>query len=320
MKSFLPINLVCTALAVAALFAGCSKKPAADVLARVGDREITVADFKAEYERRQANRQPLPDRQALLDQMIDRETFLQQARAAGLDKSADVRRACEDILLDKFKAAQLEPKVAALKVTTEEVQATYDKDITHFTQPAKAKLAFIFIPVVAKADTNKLALAEARANQARQLATALPLTARGFGQVAADFSDDQVTRYRGGDAGWFTMDAIEDRWPATVIAAGFALKNAGDVSDVLRSKDGFYLVKKLDVRAVAVTPMEQVRPAIERRLLLAKHQETEQQFQSQSRQAVTVTTDAALLAATAYPNPTLGKTAQAQMPAVPNTP
>jgi parvulin-like peptidyl-prolyl isomerase len=306
MKLFRPTNLACAALAVAAIFSGCSKKPAADVLARVGDTEITVADFKLEYERRQANRQALPDRQVLLDQLIDRETFLQQARAAGLDKSADVRRACEDILIGKLKDTQLTPKISAATVTAEEIKTAYEKDLAHFTQPAKVKLAILFIAVSAKADTNQVAAAEVRANEALAKASALPADARGFGQVAADYSDDQVTRYRGGDAGWFAADGLEDRWPKNVLNAGLALKNAGDVSGVLRGSEGFYLVKKLDARASSVTPLESVRSGIERRLLAAKRAETEQQFQAQARAAVKVSTDAALLAAVAYPaqNPT----------------
>jgi len=318
-NSFLRIQLTGAALA-AVLITGCSQKPAGDVLARVGDREITVADFKAEYSRRQANRQPLPDRQVLLEQMIDRETFLQQARAAGLDKNAEVRRATEEILLAKFKETQLEPKLTAVTLTPGEIQAAYEKDSVRFTQPAKVKLAVVFIPVDEKADANSVAAAEARAKEARQQAAALPTDARGFGQVAAEFSDDQATRYRGGDAGWFAMDTIEGRWPEEIVAAGFGLKNSGDLSGVLRAKNGFYLVKKLDARAAVVTPLEQVRPQIERRLLLAKQIETERQFQTQARQAVKVSTDATLLAATPYPNPTPGKTAQAQMPAVTSTP
>ena len=289
------------------------------MLAHVGSRDITVADFKAEYERRQQNRQALPERQVLLDQMIARETLLQQARMAGLDQAADVRRACDDILINKLKATELQPKVAAIKAAPEEVQAAYDKDVAHFTQPAKAKLAIIFIAVDAR-DTNKMAAAAARADQAQQLATALPAGTRGFGQVAADFSDDQATRYRGGDAGWFAADSIADRWPAEVVAAGFALNNSGDTSGVLRARNGFYLVKKLDARAMAVTPLEQVKSTIERRLLLAKQQEAGRQFESQARQAVNVSTDASLLAVTAYPNPTLGKTAQVERPALPTTP
>ena len=301
------IQLACAALAVAAALSGCSKKPAADVLARVGDREITVADFKAEYEQRQKDHLPLPDRQALLDQLVDRETFLQQARAAGLDQAADVRRACEDILIQKFQQTQLEPKIAAVKVLPEEVQAAYAQDKARYTQPAKVKLAIVFIETGAKAGTNQIATAESRAQEALAKAAQLPADTRGFGALAADYSDDQVTRYRGGDAGWFAENDVESRWPKEIVAAGFALKNAGDVSSVLRGADGFYLVKKLDARAAAVTPLERVQPLISRRLMLERQQEISQQFRAQTRAAAKVALDSNLLARIFYPTQTLTK-------------
>src|SRR5262249_6214129 len=156
--------------------------------------------------------------QTLLEQMIAREALIQSAKAAGLTNAADVRRACDDILIAKLKETQLDPQVASAKISPEEIKAAYEKEIARYTQPAKAQLAFVFIAVGAKADTNQVAAAAARADEALRLATALPATSRGFGTVAADYSDDQVTRYRGGDAGWFTADeAVSGRWPATVI-------------------------------------------------------------------------------------------------------
>jgi parvulin-like peptidyl-prolyl isomerase len=316
MKLFRPTNLACTALAVLAVFSGCSQKPAADVLALVGETEITVADFKLEYERRQASHQALPERQVLLDQLIDRETFLQQARAAGLDKAADVRHACEDILITRLKDTQLTPKISAVAVTSEEIKSAYEKEISHFTQPAKVKLAILFIAASAKLGTNQFAAAEARANDALTKAATLPADTHGFGQIAADFSDDQATRYRGGDAGWFAADGLEDRWPKEILAAGFALKNSGDLSGVLRGTEGFYLVKKLDERASAVTPLEQVRSAIERRLLTAKRAETERQYQTQARAAAKVSVDAALLASVTYPAPNPTQSPPSNLPSV----
>lgn len=301
MKFFRPTNFACAACVVAAVIAGCAKKPAADVLARVGDKDITVADFQAEYQRRLANHQLLPDRQTLLNQMVDRETYLQQARAAGLENVADVRHACENILIAKYQDTQLVPKMQTAKVSPEEIRAAYEQDKARYTQPAKAKLAFVFIETGAKADTNKIAAAEMRAQEALAKTAALPADARGFGQVAADYSDDQVTRYRGGDAGWFAADEVESRWPKDILAAGFALKNLGDVSGPLRGKEGFYLVKKLDARPETLTPLEQVQPAITRRLLMARQQEIERQFQTQARTAAKVTLDAALLATVSYP-------------------
>lgn len=322
MKFLRPTFCAFTALAAAAgiLAAGCSPKKSANVLARVGDRDITVEDFQAELKFRTANRQPVPDRQALLEQMIARETLVQQARAAGLANAADVRRTVDDVLIAKLKATRLAPQLDAVKVLPEEIRAAYEKEIARFTLPAKVQLAFVFVAVDAKANPNQLAIAEARVAEARRLAQALPAGSRGFAQVAADFSDDQITRYRGGDAGWFSADSIADRWPKAVIAAGFALPNAGDISGVVRAPEGFYLVKKLDARAAAVAPLAQAQPAIERRLLAEKRARIEQEFQKQLRAAVAVQTDAVALAAVAYPTQNIAKAAELVPPAAPSAP
>ncbi|MCX6896825.1 MAG: peptidylprolyl isomerase [Verrucomicrobia bacterium] len=321
MKFVRPTLCALAALAAAAciLTAGCTPKKSGNVLARVGDREITVADFQAELKFRTANRQPIPDRQTLLEQMIARETLVQQARAAGLANAADVRRTVDDVLIAKLKETRLTPQLDAVKISPEEIRAAYGKEIARFTQPAKVQLAFVFIAVDPKANTNQLAGAEARVAEARRLAQALPAGSRGFAQVAADFSDDQITRYRGGDAGWFTADSIADRWPKAVIAAGFALPNAGDISGVLRAPEGFYLVKKLDARAAVVAPLALAQPVVERRLLAEKRARIEQEFQKQVRAAVAVQTDAAALAAVAYPTQNIAKAAELFPPASPSS-
>ncbi len=320
MKLLQPSWIAGAVLALAVALAGCGKKPAADVLARVGDKVITVADFKAEYQRRLELHQSLPDRQALLELMVERETSLQQARAAELQNNAEVRRACEDVLLGKFRETQIAPKIAAVKVTPEEVQAVYEHDLAHYTQPAKVKLAILFFAVDAKADSNQVATVAARARDAQTKAATLPTEVRGFGQLAAEGSDDQLTRYRGGDAGWFADDSLETRWPKEILAAGFALKNSGALSSVLRGRDGFYVVKQMDSRPASVTPLAQARSAIEHRLLAAKQQAVGQALQSAARVAAQVSIDAALLATVDYPKPNPDKNAPNPLPVLSVTP
>ncbi len=320
MKLLQPFRIACALFALTVTLAGCAKKPAADVLAHVGDKEITVAEFKAEYERRLDLHQPLPDRQTLLEQMVERETSLQQARVAGLQNAADVRRACEDVLLGKFHETQVAPKVAAAKVTPEEVSQAYARDIARYTQPAKVKLAILFFAADARADTNQVATAEARAQVALTKAVTLPTEVRGFGQLAADGSDDQLTRYRGGDAGWFANDGLESRWPKEILSAGLALKNSGGLSSVLRGRDGFYVVKQMDSRPPTVKALAQVQAVIERRLLAAKREEVERQFNAAARASAKVSTDAALLSTVDYPKPNSGKNAQESFPVLSSTP
>jgi len=316
MKFLRPTCLAGVLLALACGAAGCGKKPAADVLARVGDQVITVADFKAEYQRRLDLHQPLPDRRTLLEQMVERETRLQQARAAGLQNDVEVRRAAEDALIRKFEETRVAPQIAAVKVAPEEIQAAYDRDVARYTQPAKVKLGILHFAVDAKADTNQLAIVATRAQEVRLKATALPADVRGFGSLAADYSDDQLTRYRGGDAGWFADDGLATRWPKEILAAGFTLKTNGELSAVLRGPDGFYVVKKLDARPASVTPLAQMRPVIERRLLAEKRQAVAQQLSAAARAVAQVSTDAARLATVDYPQSSAGASAPAVLPAL----
>src|SRR2546427_8703182 len=71
-------------LLLAAFLPACSKKPVPPaVLARVGNHEITIQDFEREVQWYEKGRRPLPDKQALLEQMISRELRLQKAKALG---------------------------------------------------------------------------------------------------------------------------------------------------------------------------------------------------------------------------------------------
>lgn len=308
------------ALVVLAMAVGCGKKSAPDVLARVGGQTITVADFKAELERRIANRQPVPEREKLLEDLIARATLVERARTAGLTNAHDVRRTIEDVLIAKLRETELEPWLAAVKVSPEEIRAAYEQEAARFTQPAKARLALIHLAANSKTDSNRLAESAARAAEARRLALVSAATNQGFGPVAATFSEDQLTRYRGGDAGWFTADVLADRWPKEIIAAGLALKSTGEISEVLRAADGFYLVKKMDARPSVVTPLAQAQPGLERRLLTAKRARAEEDFRQSLRSAAVVQTDLQLLARVDYPTQVVAKAAEATPPPPPVAP
>lgn len=301
MKPSAPIFCLGAVLAALMLCAtGCGKKSATDVLARVGDQAITVADFQAELQYRTANRQPIPERQALLEEMITRLVLVQRAKAAGLENAPDMQHTFANMLVAKLKETELEPRLAAVKISPEEIRAAYDQEAARYTQPAKAKLAMVYLAADTKLPTNLLAGITARASEAHQQALALPATEKGFGHVAADFSEDQATRYRGGDAGWFTCDFLAERWPKEVLAAGLALANVGDISEIIRAADGLYFVKKVDARPSVVAPLAQVQGGIERRLLAAKREQMEKDF-AQSLRAGKVQTDLSLLSQVAYP-------------------
>jgi len=299
------------------LACGCSKPVTpANVLAKVGHRDITVEDFENEVRWYAEHRRSLPARDALLEEMISRELRVQKARTLGLDADPDVRRAFDLSLAAKLEERELQPSLAAAQVSPEEVAAAYQKDISHYTSRAKIRLALVWIKTDLKASPETVAQLEVRMAEARKLAQALPPGTRGFGSVAAEYSDDQASRYRGGDVGWFDAGSPTYRWPAEVVNAGFALPRNHDLSEVIKAADGFYIVSRLDSREPVVTPQEQVRNSIQHRLASEKRDQVSQAFAQRIHGFATVQTFPQALQNVQYPTSALASAREPQQPAL----
>jgi hypothetical protein len=253
---------------------GCSK-PATpddpDVLARVGDGVIRVADLQAEAARRMEIGRPVGDKDALLQELVQREALKQQCLRLGLQDDPDVRRELDILLISKLKDRELLPLQAKVQIPEAAVEAEYQRRIGEFTRPAQVRLAGLVLLCASNATDATRAETRARLEEAQKLILANPApggrgpAAQGFGAVAIKYSDDQASRYRGGDLGWFIAAADCSRWPLDVVQTGFALEK-GKISDVLQAADGFYLVMKADERPSQVTPLDAERENLRRQL------------------------------------------------------
>ena len=306
---------------VLALVAGCSKKENANVLAKVGPSEIQVDDFKREWALRAESSRTILSSEDLLEELISRELLLLKAKQSGLEQDPEVRRAIRGLLVNKLKERELKPRAESVEVTADEVRARYEQNRALYRTPAKARLAILYLQTDAKASEARLAEARARMAEARAAAGGeLPDPGRGFGGVALTYSEDQASRYKGGDIGWLDVGREGYRWPKEVVAAGFALKNKGDVSDVIQTAKGLYLVAKLDTRAAVTTPLEQVEVTLRRQLAAEKRQQVEQAFMKSIREGVAVKINATALASLKSLPVNMAKAAEPPAPGIPGTP
>jgi parvulin-like peptidyl-prolyl isomerase len=124
----------------------------------------------------------------------------------------------------------------------------------------------------------------------RAEALALAPAEHAFGPLAARHSDDQATRYQGGVAGWVARGGGA-RWDAAVVDASFALARPGEVSPLVRTADGLYLLKLIDRRPAALRPLREVREAIRHELVTARRAEIEARFRRDMRAATEVWID-----------------------------
>ncbi len=100
--------------------------------------------------------------------------------------------------------------------------------------------------------------------------------------MAVEYSDDQVSRYRGGDLGWLDEGNFSYRWPKAVLEAGYTLPQGG-VSGIIEADDGLYAVMKTDRRDGTTTSLEEAKPSLRRELLAKKRTEIEAAFLAENR-------------------------------------
>jgi peptidyl-prolyl cis-trans isomerase C len=127
--------------------AGLSQEQAARVVAKVGDRVITLGDFAATLERMdQFDRlryQTKERRRELLDEIVDVELLAAEARRRGLDKQPETEEAIRQILRDAMLAKARHGLPAPGEIPPAEVRAYYDANTDKWTEPERRRVAAI---------------------------------------------------------------------------------------------------------------------------------------------------------------------------------
>ena len=320
----LPRRARCTlllALATTALLNACRPSPevAPEVVAQVGGRSITAAEVTAELKRRNVRVRSADEasvvRREALDALIQEETLVQGARAAGLDQDPEMQRRMRRLLVQEFRERHLAgtnstPTEAALR-------AWYADRSNQFVEPAQVRGGLIFIRLPRKAGEEHRAAARARLETARAAILDAPDSNAAFAEAARNLSDDLATRRQGGDTGWLT-DPNRTRFPEAAVQYLFSTPQIGDLSGVIEAPEGFLLARVNDRRAPRIQPFDDVRARIEAQVAGDQKEKREKEFLAQVRRGVEVREFIQHLGAIPVP-PAVPQLSQ-QPPAVPAAP
>ncbi|MFO7803716.1 MAG: peptidyl-prolyl cis-trans isomerase, partial [Desulfovermiculus sp.] len=157
-----------------------------------------------------------------------------------------------------MQVVTLTPKTLAAdqEIAPEEIETYYDRHKDEFTRPEQVKARHILIRVDQEAS-------EEDVHKAReQIDAAAERVEQGadFAQVAKDVSQGPSAE-QGGDLDWFGRDSMVPDFEK----AAFALQ-PGEVSEPVRTKFGFHLIKVTDRREAGVQPLDEVQEKIRSRL------------------------------------------------------
>lgn len=289
-------------LAVAA--ASCSKKPeeapaaeqewpklglteaqANEVLAKVGDRTITVGEFAE----RLASQSPYlrarfesPERRKeFLDNLVRFELLVYEAKRRGFAEKPEIIRARRNAMIQQLVKSEVDEPLEASEITDEEVQAAYDANPDEFNRPAQMRASHILI--------------KERPRALKVLAKAKATDLAGFRKLAREESEDENTKGDSGDLQFFGAEG-EGPPSAAIREAAFSLDKVGAVyPELVEGGDGYHIVMLTGKRAALTRTYEQAKRAIRHKLTRQRKDAAMEALTERLRQMVEVEVDYAVL-------------------------
>ena len=254
---------------------GLTPEQAAKVVARVGEREITVGDVTEQINRLSPyirRRWAAPEkRKEFLQKLIRVELLSQEAERLGLGDDPEVQRTVKQVMIRLMVKNDLEKDVLPSTVPEEELKAEYEKDHDKYHRPAQVRASQI---VVKTEEEAKKLIVEAQANSEDR---------KFFRDKAKKISIDEATKERGGDLGYFSKPGEggedEPEVAREVATAVWTLEKVGDVyGEPIKTDAGYHVVKLTNKKPEMNRSFESVKRLIENRLLRQARREGMDKF------------------------------------------
>jgi peptidyl-prolyl cis-trans isomerase C len=244
-------------LATVVLFGAISTAPARaqpdtdPVLAKVNGQAIHASDLKAAAETLPAQARSMPPQQLypmLLDQLVDAQALLIEAKKTGLDKEPDVQRSMQ-MAQDRALESSLLNKVVRPQVTDEAIQARYQEQYAGKTGDAEVHARHI---LVADEATAKKIIAELKKGG-------------DFAALSKQYSKDPSAAQQGGDLGFFKKTDMVPEFADTA----FALKDKEVTPVPVKTQFGWHVIQTLEHRTTAPPTFEQVHDELRQQMVQA---------------------------------------------------
>jgi parvulin-like peptidyl-prolyl isomerase len=238
------------------------------VLAKIGDIEISSVEAREilaglDGEQQTAfSKDPAALGQYVRALLVQR-LILKQVLAQKWDQEpaviAKLVRARESALTESFlqNASVVEPGYPS----DAELESAYESSKSKLLVPRLFHLSQIFIA----GDKSKL---DATVKQ-------LKAKAADFTAIARTYSEEAVSAAQGGEIGWLTEDQVQPG-----IRESLPKLKPGSVTEPIQLKDGWHILKVLDIREPHTPSLDQVRGQLAARLRAERAQHKRQEFLS----------------------------------------
>jgi peptidyl-prolyl cis-trans isomerase D len=145
------------------------------------------------------------------------------------------------------------------QISDDQLKVQYQQNIQQYQVPNRVHVEHIFLMTVGKTD--------AEVDEIKKKAEDVLKQARKgdkFEDLAKKYTEDPVTKDKGGDLGWL----VQGQTVAEFEKTAFSLSK-GQISDLVRTQYGFHIIKVLDKETAHTKPFEEVKDSLRAPLLLS---------------------------------------------------
>jgi peptidyl-prolyl cis-trans isomerase C len=235
-----------------------------DVVAKIGDRKITISEFNKMLGYIDSEKQKLIEKnpqlkENLLQQYIQGIVISKLAKKKGFDKNPEIKEQLEMIKDNYISIEYLKKEVTNKVVVSEEdIKAYYESHKDEFKTPEMVRSRHILIKTDPSASVNDKKKAREKADDILKKIKA----GEDFAKLASDSSDDTGSKPKGGELGFFT----KGRMVKSFEDAAFSLK-PGEVSGIVETQFGYHIIKVEEKKEPGMEPFDTAKEKIKQKLL-----------------------------------------------------
>lgn len=199
-----------------------------DVVAVVGNKQITKKEFNEKYKEVTSKAFNPPSRDLFLEDLVRYEVGVMEAQKRNLGDDPIVQERIKQVMYIDLVEKEIGKKADAITVNEKEMQSYYAKN-------PEIRTSQILIEVKENARPSEREAAKKRATEIYKEVTT---SKKPFEQLVKLYSDDVISKKNGGDIGWHSSTTILPEYYSAATKL-----STGQISPLTETKFGFHIIK-----------------------------------------------------------------------------